>query len=157
MPLSIFKRLGIEEISGSGTKLKFFDHTIKKSYGIAEDVLVEIENFAFLVDFQIMDIPEDEETPIILGQPFLLTSRCNFDIETGNLTLKSLIEEMILQVLEIKKQGAGRKNKSSVGMIKVEGENKMAKSLPEEVTGIISQVAAITTPKFTQAVKKRKK
>ena len=42
-------------------------------------------------------------------------------------------------------------------MIKVEGENKMAKSLPEELSGIISQVASITTPKFTQAVKKRKK
>ena len=68
-----------------------------------------------------MDIPEDEETPIILGRPFLLTSRCNFDIEASNLTLKIFDEEITLQVLEIKKQGAGGKNKSSVGMIKVEG------------------------------------
>ena len=33
----------------------------------------------------------------------------------------------------------------------------MAKSLPKEVSGIISQVASITTPKFTQVVKKRRK
>ena len=51
MPLSIFKKLGIEKISGSGTKLKFVDHTIKQSYGIAEDVLVEIDNFVFPIDF----------------------------------------------------------------------------------------------------------
>src|ERR1051325_9084443 len=139
MPLSIFKRLGIEEISGSGTKLKFADHTIKKSYGIAEDVLVEIENFSFLVDFQIMDIPEDEETPIILGRPFLLTSRCNFDIETGHLTLKCFDEEITMKVFEVKKQGGVENNKFSVGMVNIEGENKISKSIPEEVSGRISQ------------------
>ena len=103
IPLLIFKKLGIEKISGSGTKLKFADHTINQSYGIVEDALVEIYNFGFLVDFQIMDKPEDEETPIILGLPFLLTSRCNFDTETGNLTLKSFDEEITLKVLEINK------------------------------------------------------
>ena len=39
---------------------------------VDEDVLVEIENFVFPVDFQIMDIPVDKETPIILGRPFML-------------------------------------------------------------------------------------
>src|ERR1044072_8586433 len=121
MPLSIFKKLGIEKISESGTKLKFVDHTIKKSYGIAEDVLVEIENFTFLVDFQIIDIPEDEETPIILGRPFLLTSRCNFDIETILLNVKHFDENITMKVFEVRKQGTGEKNKFSVGMVKVEG------------------------------------
>ena len=74
MSLSIFKKMGIEKISESGTKLKFADHTIKQSYGIAKYVLVEIDNFVFPVDFQIMDIPEYEETPSILGRPFMLTS-----------------------------------------------------------------------------------
>ena len=109
MPLSIFKKMGIEKISESGIKLKFVDHTIKQSYGIAEDVLVEIDNFIFPVDFHIMDIHEDEETPIILGRPLMLTSQYNFDIEIGNLTLKSFDEEITLKVLEIKKQGAGEK------------------------------------------------
>ncbi|XP_058740843.1 uncharacterized protein LOC131613165 [Vicia villosa] len=42
MPLSIFKKLDLEKISESETKLKFADHTIKKSYGVAEDVQVEV-------------------------------------------------------------------------------------------------------------------
>ena len=115
------------------------------------------ENFSFLVDFQIMDIPEDEETPIILGRPFLLTSRCNFDIETGHLTLKYFDEEITLKVFEVKKQGAGENNKFSVGMVKVEGESKISKSLPEEVSSIISQVASIKIPKFNQETKQGKK
>ena len=149
--------MGIEKISKSGTKLKFVDHTIKQSYGVAEDVMVGIDNFVFPVDFQIMDIPEDEETPTILGQPFPLTSLWNFDIETGNLTLKLFDEEITLKVLEIKKQGAGRKNKSSVGMIKVKGESNSSKSLPGEVSGKISQVASIKIPKLGKEGKKRKK
>ncbi|XP_058775386.1 uncharacterized protein LOC131649651 [Vicia villosa] len=62
MPLSIFKKLGIGIVREKGKKLKFADHTIKQAYVVAEDVLVEIDRFIFLVDFEIMDIPEDEET-----------------------------------------------------------------------------------------------
>src|SRR4051812_19307268 len=116
MPLSIFKKLDIGKISESETKLKFADHTIKQSYGIAEDVLVEIGKFIFPVDFHIMDIPEDEETPILLGRPFLLTSRCNFDIEKGTLTIKSFNEEVTLKMLEVKKQSAGVHDQAYVGM-----------------------------------------
>ncbi|XP_058746027.1 uncharacterized protein LOC131618889 [Vicia villosa] len=99
MPLSIFKKLGIGTVRGKGKKLKFTDHTIKQAYGVAEDVLVEIDKFIFPVDFEIMDIPEDEETPIILGRPFMRTSGCNIDIETGALTLKYFDEKVTLEVL----------------------------------------------------------
>ncbi|KAI5444446.1 hypothetical protein KIW84_012901 [Lathyrus oleraceus] len=83
MPLLMYQKLGIGKVSDTGAYLKFVDHSIKNTYGIAEDVLVTIEEFSFPVDFVIMDILEDEETPIILGRPFLRTSRCNFNIEHG--------------------------------------------------------------------------
>ncbi|XP_058742376.1 uncharacterized protein LOC131614854 [Vicia villosa] len=51
MPLSLLKKLGIGKIRESGTKMKFVDHTIKYSYGIGKDVLVEIDKFVFPVDF----------------------------------------------------------------------------------------------------------
>src|SRR4051812_2758674 len=38
---------------------------------ITYQMLVEVDKFVFPVDFHIMDIPEDEETPILLGRPFL--------------------------------------------------------------------------------------
>ncbi|XP_050890639.1 uncharacterized protein LOC127096060 [Lathyrus oleraceus] len=100
MPLSIYQRLGIGNISDTRTNLKFADHSIKNAYGITEDVLVTIEEFSFLVDFVIIDIPEDEETPIILGRSFLRASRCNFDIDHGTLTLKVYDDEITLNVIE---------------------------------------------------------
>src|SRR3954468_19191756 len=159
MPLSIFKKLELGKISESETKLKFADHTIKKSYGIAEDVLVEIDKFVFPVDFHIMDIHEDEETPILLGRPFLLTSRCNFDIEKGTLTVKSFDEEVTLKMLEVKKQSEGRNNQSKVGMIRSEGATKSPHH-PEKVSSIISKVASTHTPikipAVIQEIKKKK-
>ena len=58
-------------------------------------------------------------------------------------------------MLEIKKQGAGGKNKSLVGMIKVEGESNSSKSLPKEVSRKISQAASIKIPKLSQEGKKK--
>ena len=73
------------------------------------------------------------------------------------MTLKLFDEEITLKVLEIKKHGTGGKKQSSVGMIKVEGERKISKSLPEEVSRKMSQVASIKIPKLSQEGKKRKK
>ncbi|XP_058725715.1 uncharacterized protein LOC131597010 [Vicia villosa] len=121
--------------------------------------LMPLSIFKKLVDFEIMDIPEDEETPIILGRPFLRTSRCNFDIEKGTLTLKSFDEEITLKVLDTKKQGESGDNQSSVGMIHIVGKSKRSEPTPKRVSSIISQVATshIKTPKSNKEIKERKK
>lgn len=103
MPLSIYQRLGIGKVSNTRTNMKFVDHSIENAYGIIEDVLVTIEEFSFHVDFLIMDILEDEETPIILGLSFMRTTRCNFNIEHGTLTLKVYDNEITLNMLENRK------------------------------------------------------
>nr|GFA15759.1 hypothetical protein [Tanacetum cinerariifolium] len=43
--------------------------------GIAEDVLVEIADYVYLIDFVILDVKEDKKKPFILGIPFLTTSQ----------------------------------------------------------------------------------
>lgn len=67
MPLSIYHRFGIEIVNDTRTNLKFADHLIQNAYGVAKDILVTIWELSFLVDFVIIDVHEDEETPIILG------------------------------------------------------------------------------------------
>ncbi|XP_050890019.1 uncharacterized protein LOC127095359 [Lathyrus oleraceus] len=83
MPLSIYHKLGIKNVNDTKTNLKFTDHSRKDAYGTTEDVLITIEELSFPVDFVILDIPEDDEEPIILGRPFMQTSRCNLDMEQG--------------------------------------------------------------------------
>ncbi|XP_050915854.1 uncharacterized protein LOC127130947 [Lathyrus oleraceus] len=128
--LSIYQRLGIGNVSDTRKNLKFANHSIKNAYGIAEDVLVTIEQFYFPVDFVIIDIPEDEETPIIPGRPFMRTSQCNFDIGHGTLTLKVYDDEITLNVLENKKLEVGKEYHYQVGMIRtdVKGQSDMPTS-----------------------------
>ncbi|XP_050918822.1 uncharacterized protein LOC127136284 [Lathyrus oleraceus] len=130
MPLSIYQRLGIRNVSDTRTNMKFEDHSIQNAYGMAEDVLVTIEEFSFPIDFVIIDIHEDEETPIILGRPFTRTSQCNFDIDHSTLTLKVYDDEITLNVLENRKLEVEKENNYQVGMIgtDVKGQSNMSTS-----------------------------
>lgn len=60
MPLSIYNKLGIGPVQDTRMTLQFVDHSVKKPYGIVEDVLVKIDKFVFPVDFVILEMPEDE-------------------------------------------------------------------------------------------------
>ncbi|GJV17874.1 MAK10-like protein [Tanacetum coccineum] len=57
--------------------------------GIAEDVLVEVAEHIFSVDFVILDIKENEKRPFILGTPFLTTAKATIKFDTGTITLRS--------------------------------------------------------------------
>ncbi|XP_050916307.1 uncharacterized protein LOC127131427 [Lathyrus oleraceus] len=98
MPLSIYKRLGIGKVQDTKMTLQFADHSVKRPYGVVEDVLVKIAKFVFSVDFVILEMPKDEKIPLILGRPFLETGRCLIDIEEGTMTLKVYDEELKIDV-----------------------------------------------------------
>ena len=65
--------------------LQLADRSLKFPYGVAEDVLVKVDKFVFPVDFVIMDIEEDLEVPLILGWPFMKTTRVIIDVDNGQL------------------------------------------------------------------------
>ena len=54
--------------------------------GICEDVHVVVANVTILMDFVILDIPEDDSMSIILGRPFLNTAGAVTDCTKGNVT-----------------------------------------------------------------------
>ncbi|GJT76628.1 zinc finger, CCHC-type containing protein [Tanacetum coccineum] len=57
--------------------------------GIADDVLVEVDEHVYPVDFVILDIKEDEKRPFILGIPFLTTAKAVIKFDKGTITLRS--------------------------------------------------------------------
>jgi len=57
-------------------KLTLVNHSISYPYGVLEDVLVKVNGLLFPVDFVILDMKEDDETPLLLGTPSLATGRC---------------------------------------------------------------------------------
>nr|GEW42652.1 hypothetical protein [Tanacetum cinerariifolium] len=75
------------EYSKNGT-MEHLDRTMKYSKGIAENGLVGIGKFVFPIDFIILDMPEDIKVPLILGRPFLPTTRAKIDVYERKITLR---------------------------------------------------------------------
>ncbi|XP_070014433.1 uncharacterized protein [Nicotiana sylvestris] len=84
MPLAIYKRLGIGRARPTSMLLQLADKTMKRPFGILDDVLIQVGKFVFPADFVILDCKVDEEIPIILERPFLATGIALIDCETGS-------------------------------------------------------------------------
>ena len=54
--------------------------------GICEDVPIKVANFLILIDFVVLDMPEDGSMSIILGRPFLNTAGAVIDCNKGKVT-----------------------------------------------------------------------
>ena len=50
--------------------------------------------FIFRIDFVVIDIEEDNRTPLLLGRPFLVTRAALIDVKKRELTLRVDIEEV---------------------------------------------------------------
>ncbi|GJX27613.1 putative reverse transcriptase domain-containing protein [Tanacetum coccineum] len=88
MPLSTYLNLGLCELAHTRLTVELADRTVKYPKGIAKKVLVGIGNFTFLVDFIILDMPEDIKVPLILGRPFLSTASAKIDVYKRKITLR---------------------------------------------------------------------
>ncbi|GKC73191.1 reverse transcriptase domain-containing protein, partial [Tanacetum coccineum] len=73
MPLSVWKKLSLPELSPTRMTLELATWTIAYPTGIAEDVFVQVGKFTFLADFVVVDYDVDPRVPLILGRPFLRT------------------------------------------------------------------------------------
>jgi len=88
MPLSMLRRIGDLEVKPTRMTLQLADRSLKYPYGVVEDVLVKVDKFIFPVDFVVMDIEEDIEVPLILGRPFMKTSKVIIDVDDGKLKVR---------------------------------------------------------------------
>jgi hypothetical protein len=92
-------KLNIKELDTTKTiKLTLADNSVMKSYGVIEDVLVNVKDLVFPVDFVILDMKEDEEAQVILGRPLLAISSTFIDMLRGEILLKMGDEECTIKV-----------------------------------------------------------
>ncbi|GKD46872.1 zinc finger, CCHC-type containing protein [Tanacetum coccineum] len=76
------------------------------------DVLVEVAEHVYPVDFMIFDIKEDENRPFILGTPFLTTAKAMIKFNKGTITLRSGKSKISFHMIpkSLCKSGKGIKN-----------------------------------------------
>ncbi|GJY38664.1 reverse transcriptase domain-containing protein [Tanacetum coccineum] len=88
MPLSIWKKLSLPELSPTRMSLELADRSITYPKGLAEDVYVKVGKFHFPADFVVVDFEADPRVPLILGRLFLKTGRTLIDVYEGEITLR---------------------------------------------------------------------
>ncbi|GJT82854.1 reverse transcriptase domain-containing protein [Tanacetum coccineum] len=88
MPLSVWKKLSLPELTPTCMTLELADRSITKPIGIAEDVYLKVGKFKFPADFVVVDFDADPRVPLILGRSFLKTGRTLIDVYEGELTLR---------------------------------------------------------------------
>ncbi|GJS12895.1 reverse transcriptase domain-containing protein [Tanacetum coccineum] len=83
MPLSIWKKLSLPELTPTRMTLELADRSITRPKGLAEDVFVKVGKFHFPTDFVVVDFEADPRVPLILGRSFLRTGRALIDDSFG--------------------------------------------------------------------------
>ncbi|XP_057734150.1 uncharacterized protein LOC130949452 [Arachis stenosperma] len=86
MPLYVYDALRLPPLKRSAARFVLADKSIISVAGITEDVPVSIKGLIFPIDFYILEMPPNESgrpSSILLGRPFLKTSRFKLDAFSG--------------------------------------------------------------------------
>ncbi|GJX15882.1 reverse transcriptase domain-containing protein [Tanacetum coccineum] len=88
IPLSIWKKLSLPELTPTRMTLKLTDRSITRPKGVAEDVFVKVGKFHFPTNFVVVDFEADPRVPLILGRSFLRIGRDLIDVYGEEITLR---------------------------------------------------------------------
>ena len=91
LPYLVYEQLGLGELKPTSIILQLVDRSMIVPKGVVEDVLVQVDNFYFPVDFIILDMHPisnvNSQISVILGRPFLATSNALINCRSGVLKL----------------------------------------------------------------------
>ncbi|CAM8951091.1 unnamed protein product [Rhodiola kirilowii] len=91
LPFSIYSCLKIGALEPTGLTIQLADRSCKQPEGKIEDVLVQVGELVFPADFYVLKMENGGPTdnaPILLGRPFLKTSKMKIDCGSGMLSME---------------------------------------------------------------------
>ncbi|GJZ00873.1 zinc finger, CCHC-type containing protein [Tanacetum coccineum] len=89
MPYTTYMKLTNESPAETDIRLSLASHSYIYPLGFVEDVLVEVAEHVYPIDFVILDIKENKKRPFILGTSFLTTTKAKIKFDKGTITLRS--------------------------------------------------------------------
>ncbi|CAN6712517.1 unnamed protein product [Malus baccata var. baccata] len=91
MPYSVYESLNLGDLKETKVVIQLADHSNRYPKGLLEDVLVQVNELIFPVDFFVLEMEHDPMPTalhLILGRPFLRTARTKIDVYNGTLTME---------------------------------------------------------------------
>ncbi|RDX71505.1 hypothetical protein CR513_49133, partial [Mucuna pruriens] len=106
MPSSIYKSLYFGDLEPMGMIIHLANRSVVQPLGILEDVLVQVDELIFPVDFYVLDMEDDTSrkgSTLILGRPVLMTARTKSDVHARTLSMEfddNLVQFNIFEVMK---------------------------------------------------------
>ncbi|XP_070672033.1 uncharacterized protein [Malus domestica] len=91
MPYSVHESLNLGELKETKVVIQLADRSNRYPKGLLEDVLVQVNELIFPVDFFVLEMEHDPMPTalhLILGRPFLRTARTKIGVYDGTLTME---------------------------------------------------------------------
>nr|GEV87565.1 hypothetical protein [Tanacetum cinerariifolium] len=118
-------RFSLPELISTRMTLKLAIRAICTPAGIARDVFVSVGMFTFPVDFVIVDYESDPRVPLILGRPFLRTTRALIDVHREEMILCDGDERLTLNMRHETSSYSKQPQKESINMINIFNDSKV--------------------------------
>jgi hypothetical protein len=99
--------------------LQLADKLVKYPLGQVEDLPLQVGKFYIPIDFVVIEMDEDPDTPLILGRPFLNTVGTQIDVRGEKLTFEIGKEKVKFDMFKALKYPANDDNFCRVDMIDV--------------------------------------
>ncbi|RDX84521.1 putative mitochondrial protein, partial [Mucuna pruriens] len=83
--------LNFGDLEPTGMTIQLANRSIVQPLGVLEDVLVQVNELIFPTDFYVLDMedePSGKGSTLILGRPFLMTTRTKIDVHAGTLSME---------------------------------------------------------------------
>ena len=104
MPKSIYNKFKFRDLEPIGLTLQMANGSTSPACGILEDLIVIVEDFKFPIDLVVADVSDKgdpSQIPLILGRPFLATSKAITDWDKGEVKIKVGDEEIQLSLTKL--------------------------------------------------------
>ncbi|GJY21634.1 reverse transcriptase domain-containing protein [Tanacetum coccineum] len=88
MPYSLYAKLSLKTLKPTKISVRLADRSFQYPIGIAENMLVKVGKFTFLVDFVILEMKEDSKVPLILGRHFLYNANAVIRVKQKQLNFR---------------------------------------------------------------------
>ncbi|GKC26923.1 reverse transcriptase domain-containing protein [Tanacetum coccineum] len=149
MPFSVWNKLSLPELTPTRMTLELANRSVAYPVGVAEDVIVKVGKFHFLADLVVVDYDVDPRVPLILGRPFLRTTRALIDYGNESINMINFIditcEDHFPEVLKLNKSNhpsSGNPTPSSDFVVEFPSSspipNEDSDSLVEETDTLLS-------------------
>ena len=97
----VYLRVGLGKLKSTPMTLQLVDESIKCPKGIIEDLIVQVDKFKVSMNFVVLKMKgtlmRNKEHMILLGKPFMATTKTVIDIHNGKLTMIVLGETIELK------------------------------------------------------------